>query len=62
MSDVIKFNKDLIEKSSFSKIQDFHNLMRYRIRDILLVSSLYDLIYSRKTTGYTNISATNMKA
>jgi CheY-like chemotaxis protein len=43
MSDVIKFNKDLIEKSSFSKIQDFHNLMRYRIRDILLVSSLYDL-------------------
>ncbi|MGK9476954.1 PEP/pyruvate-binding domain-containing protein [Melioribacter sp. OK-6-Me] len=43
MDNVIKFNKELIEKSSFSKFQDFHNLMRYRIRDILLVSSLYDL-------------------
>lgn len=38
----IKFNKELIEKSRYSKFQDFHNLMRFRIRDILLVSSLYD--------------------
>lgn len=38
----IKFTKELIEKSRYSKFQDFHNLMRYRIRDILLVSSLYD--------------------
>lgn len=38
----IKFNKELIETSRYSKFQDFHNLMRYRIRDILLVSSLYD--------------------
>lgn len=39
---LIKFNKELIETSRYSKFQDFHNLMRYRIRDILLVSSLYD--------------------
>ena len=38
----IRFNKELIETSRYSKFQDFHNLMRYRIRDILLVSSLYD--------------------
>lgn len=38
----IKFNKELIETSRYSKFQDFHNLMRYRVRDILLVSSLYD--------------------
>lgn len=38
----IKFTKELIEESRYSKFQDFHNLMRYRIRDILLVSSLYD--------------------
>jgi CheY-like chemotaxis protein len=38
----IKFNKELIEKSRYSKFQDFHNLMRFRVRDILLVSSLYD--------------------
>jgi CheY-like chemotaxis protein len=37
-----KFNEDLISKSKYSKFQDFHNLMRFRIRDILLVSSLYD--------------------
>lgn len=37
-----KFNKELIETSRYTKFQDFHNLMRYRIRDILLVSSLYD--------------------
>ncbi len=39
---LIKFDKELILKSQFSKFQDFHNLMRYRVRDILLVSSLYD--------------------
>ncbi len=41
-SQPIKFNKELIETSRYSKFQDFHNLMRYRVRDILLVSSLYD--------------------
>jgi CheY-like chemotaxis protein len=38
----VKFNKELIEKSRYSKYQDFHNLMQFRVRDILLVSSLYD--------------------
>ncbi|MCX6168722.1 MAG: histidine kinase [Ignavibacteriales bacterium] len=41
-SQPIKFDKELIETSRYSKFQDFHNLMRYRIHDILLVSSLYD--------------------
>lgn len=39
---VIKFDKEIIKKSQYKKFQDFHNLMRFRIRDILLVSSLYD--------------------
>jgi len=38
----IKFDKEIIKKSQYKKFQDFHNLMRFRIRDILLVSSLYD--------------------
>lgn len=38
----VKFNKELIETSRYSKFQDFHNLMQFRVRDILLVSSLYD--------------------
>lgn len=38
----INFNKELIKRSRFKKFQDFHNLMQFRIRDILLVSSLYD--------------------
>jgi CheY-like chemotaxis protein len=37
-----KFDQELISKSRYSKFQDFHNLMRFKIRDILLVSSLYD--------------------
>jgi len=38
-----KFDKEsFIKKSKYSKFQDFHNLMRFRVRDILLVSSLYD--------------------
>ncbi len=37
-----KFDKDIIKKSKYQKFQDFHNLMRFRVRDILLVSSLYD--------------------
>ncbi len=37
-----KFSTDLIKGSKYKKFQDFHNLMRYRIRDIILVSSLYD--------------------
>ena len=36
------FNKELIKSSKYNRFQDFHNLMRFRIRDILLVSSLYD--------------------
>ena len=38
----IKLSKDLLKKSRYSKFQDFHNLMAYRVTDILLVSSLYD--------------------
>ncbi len=38
----IKLSKDLLNKSRYSKFQDFHNLMAYRVTDILLVSSLYD--------------------
>lgn len=38
----IIFNKELYKQPNFSKSQDFHNLMRFRIRDILLVSSMYD--------------------
>ncbi len=39
--------QELIERKSgfanrFAKFQDFHNLMQFRIRKILLVSSLYD--------------------
>ncbi len=41
-SSKIIFDKELIKKPNFSKSQDFHNLMRFRIRDILLVSSYYD--------------------
>ena len=41
-SQSIKFNKDYINKSKFSKFQDFHNLMSFRVRDIILVSSMYD--------------------
>lgn len=41
-SEKIIFDKELIKKPNFSKSQDFHNLMRFRIRDILLVSSHYD--------------------
>lgn len=39
---VFKLDKEVIKKSQYKKFQDFHNLMRFRIRDILLVSSLYD--------------------
>ncbi|MFH1196121.1 MAG: PEP/pyruvate-binding domain-containing protein [bacterium] len=38
----IKFDSELIKNSSYAKFQDFHSLMRYRITDIILVSSLYD--------------------
>lgn len=38
----LTFSREVIKESSYSKFQDFHNLMRYRIQDILLVSSLYD--------------------
>ncbi len=38
----IKLSKDLFKKSEYSKFQDFHNLMSYRVTDIMLVSSLYD--------------------
>lgn len=36
------FNEDLIKQSKWAKSQDFHKLMKFRVRDILLVSSLYD--------------------
>ena len=38
----IKFDKQLMQESKEEKFQDFHNLMSYRIHDILLVSSMYD--------------------
>ncbi|MFA3784184.1 PEP/pyruvate-binding domain-containing protein [Melioribacteraceae bacterium 4301-Me] len=37
-----RFTKEILKTSRYSKFQDFHNLMSFRIRDILLVSSLYD--------------------
>lgn len=36
------FKNEMIKGSRYRKFQDFHNLMPFRIRDILLVSSLYD--------------------
>ncbi len=41
-SDSIKFNKKLLQQSKGEKFQNFHNLMSFRIRDIILVSSMYD--------------------
>ncbi len=38
----LKFDKELLEQSKEEKFQDFHNLMSYRIHDIILVSSMYD--------------------
>ncbi len=37
-----RFNKELISESKYAQSQDFHKLMKWRIRNILLVSSLYD--------------------
>jgi len=37
-----KTERDWIEKGYKSRFDDFQNLMRFRIRDILIVSSLYD--------------------
>jgi len=37
-----KFSSEILKKSRYSKFQDFHELMPFRVRDILLVSSLYD--------------------
>jgi len=37
-----RFSEDLTGRNKNLKFLDFHNLMRFRIRDILLVSSLYD--------------------
>ena len=36
------FKNELINSSRYRKFQDFHNLTLFRVRDILLVSSLYD--------------------
>ncbi|MEN8191856.1 MAG: PEP/pyruvate-binding domain-containing protein [Bacteroidota bacterium] len=41
-SQPIKFDKKYIVESKHAKFQDFHNLMSFRIRDIILVSSMYD--------------------
>ncbi|MFH2032525.1 MAG: PEP/pyruvate-binding domain-containing protein [Bacteroidota bacterium] len=38
----LTITSNLINQSKYAKFQDFHNLMRFRIRDILLVSSMYD--------------------
>ncbi len=38
----ITFDKKLIEESKEQKFKDFHNLMSFRIHDIILVSSMYD--------------------
>ncbi len=38
----IKFDEQFLQESKEEKFQDFHNLMSYRIHDILLVSSMYD--------------------
>ncbi len=37
-----KFDRKLIKSGAYSRYLDFHNLMKFRIRDILLVSSMYD--------------------
>lgn len=37
-----KFSSEVLKKSRYTKFQDFHDLIPFRIRDILLVSSLYD--------------------
>ncbi len=37
-----KFSSEILKKSRYSKFQDFHELMPFRVSDILLVSSLYD--------------------
>ncbi|MDA3861879.1 MAG: histidine kinase [Melioribacteraceae bacterium] len=38
----ITFDKELLNESKEQKFQDFHNLMSFRIHDIILVSSMYD--------------------
>jgi CheY-like chemotaxis protein len=38
----IQFDKKLLQQSKIEKFQDFHNLMSFRINDIILVSSMYD--------------------
>lgn len=40
--DKITFDKKLLQESKEQKFQDFHNLMSFRIHDIILVSSMYD--------------------
>jgi CheY-like chemotaxis protein len=40
--DNITFDKKLLQESKEQKFQDFHNLMSFRIHDIILVSSMYD--------------------
>ena len=41
-SQPITFDQKYLQKSKHAKFQDFHNLMSFRIRDIILVSSMYD--------------------
>ena len=38
----ITFDKTLLKESKEQKFKDFHNLMSFRIHDIILVSSMYD--------------------
>ena len=41
-SQPLKFNKQLLLESKEKKFQDFHNLMSFRIRNIIVISSMYD--------------------
>ncbi len=41
-SQQIKFDKKYLIESKHAQFQDFHNLMSFRIRDVILVSSMYD--------------------
>lgn len=64
------FNKSLphadplwVEHGYGTRFQGFQNLMRMRIRDILLVSSLYDLyVFEEDGTACTNSCAASTRA
>ncbi|MBK6681193.1 MAG: hypothetical protein IPG53_14850 [Ignavibacteriales bacterium] len=43
-----------VEHGYGTRFRGFQNLMRQRIRDILIVSSLYDLYLLKRTEDFTN--------